>query len=117
MYILSNIIEADSCFGVNYSVLKHARHSGIVRKYFRRCIVGKKFKMAAIYPRSNNKLISFSPLKGIFAFFGVYSGVFMYAGHSGIVRKYFQQCIAGKKSKMAAICPRSNNKLIYYSTQ
>ena len=36
-------------------VLKYARQSGIVRKYIRRCIMGKKFEMAAICPMSNNK--------------------------------------------------------------
>ena len=36
--------------------------------------------------------------------FGVYHGVFRYAVHSCVVRKYFRHCIVGKKSKMAAIC-------------
>ena len=42
--------------------------------------------------------------KGSFVFFCVYHGVFRYAVHSGVVRKYFRHCIVGKKSEMAAIC-------------
>ena len=34
-------------FLVSIIGLKYARHSGIVRKYFWRCIVGKKSKMVA----------------------------------------------------------------------
>ena len=30
------------------SIMGYAVHSGVVRKYFRHCIVGKKSKMAAI---------------------------------------------------------------------
>ena len=38
---------------------RYAVHSGVVRKYFRHCIVGKKSKMAAICQRSINKWTSF----------------------------------------------------------
>ena len=54
--------------------------------------------------------------RGIFVFLLSILGFFMYAGHRGIVRKYFRHCIVGKKSKMAAISSRSNNKLILFST-
>ena len=45
---------------VYYMVLRYARHSGVVRKYFPHCIVGKKSRMAAFCSRSSNKFISFS---------------------------------------------------------
>ena len=35
-------------FCVSHGSFKYAIHSGVVRKYFRHCIVGKKSKMAAI---------------------------------------------------------------------
>ena len=48
-------------------------------------------------------------------FFDVYHGVFGYAVHNGVVRRYFRHCIMGEKSKMAAICSRSSNKLLSFS--
>ena len=35
-------------FDVYYRVLRYVRHSGVVGKYFRHCIVDKKIKMAVI---------------------------------------------------------------------
>ena len=49
--------------------------------------------------------------------FGVYHGVFRYAGHSGVVREDFRHCIVGKISKMTAICSESNNKWISFLTE
>ena len=46
-------------FCVYHRVFGYAVHSGVVRKYFRHCIVGKKSKMAAICQRSINKWTSF----------------------------------------------------------
>ena len=43
--------------------------------------------------------------------------IFMYVGHSGVVRKYIRHSIVGKKSKIAAICSRSNNKLTLFWTE
>ena len=48
--------------------------------------------------------------------FGVYHVVFMYAVHNRIARRYFRHCIVGEKSKMAAICSRSSNEFISFST-
>ena len=38
---------------------RYAVHSGVVRKYFRHCIVGKTSKIAAICSRSSYKFTSF----------------------------------------------------------
>ena len=54
--------------------------------------------------------------RGSFVFFGVYHGVFGYAVHNGVGKRYFRHCSVGEKSKMAAICSRSSNKFILFST-
>ena len=56
-------------FLVSIKGFKLARHSGIVRKYARHCIVGEQYNIAAICSRSNNKLISFRHNRDIFVFF------------------------------------------------
>ena len=62
-------------------------------------------------------LYHFQHDRGIFVFSCVYHEVFRYAGYCGVVGKYFRYCIVGKKSKMAAICSGSSNKLISFSTK
>ena len=52
--------------------------------------------------------------RGNFVSFGVYHGVFGYAVHNGVVRRYFRHCIVVEKSKMTATCSRSSNKFISF---
>ena len=55
-----------------------------------------KSQMAAIWPRSNIKLISFSNESEQVHASGVYYTVFRYARHSSVVRNYIGRCIVGK---------------------
>ena len=55
-----------------------------------------KSKMAAIWSRSNIKLISFSTEKKQVHDFGVYYTVFRYARPGSVIRNYFGRCIVGK---------------------
>ena len=72
-----------------------------------------KSKMAAFAQGQTVNQYHFRHNRGRF----VFHGVFRYARYSGVVGKYFRHCIVSGKSKMAAICPRSNNKLVYFSTE
>ena len=74
-----------------------------------------KSKMAAICPRSNNKMISFPKQQRQIHMFDVYYKFLRYVSHSGVAGKYFRHCIVGIKSKMAAICLKSSNKFISFS--
>ena len=55
-----------------------------------------KSKMAAIWPRLNIKLISFSTEWEQVHYFGVYYMVLRYARPSSVVRNYFGLCIVEK---------------------
>ena len=54
--------------------------------------------------------------RGRFVFLVFIHGVFRYAVHSGAVGKYFRHCLMRKTSRMSAICSRSSNKCISFST-
>ena len=42
-----------------FLVFRYDRHSGVVKKYFRHCIVGKKSKMAAIYSNVLSEILMY----------------------------------------------------------
>ena len=69
-----------------------------------------------VFFRSNFKLTPFSTEWEQLLDFGVYYRVFRYARSRGLVRNNFGLALWAK-SKMATICPRSNNKLISFSTK
>ena len=64
--------------------------------------------------RSNKKLLSFKTEKKHIHDFGVYHRVSRYARHSDVARIYIALWV---KSKMAAICAKSNYKSISFSTK